>query len=51
MTTASIVLPAVVLAPVMKTAKQNKEQELDKKLIEGYMQQLEEFREKILGFL
>ncbi len=50
-TTASIVLPAAVLAPVMKTVKQNKEQEIDKKLIEKYLQQLMSFKERILGML
>lgn len=48
---ASIVLPAAVLTPVMKQVKQNKEEELDKKLIDRYILQLEGFREKLLKLL
>jgi hypothetical protein len=48
---ASIVLPAAVLTPVMKQVKQNKEQEIDKKLINQYVLQLEGFKEKILKLL
>ncbi len=48
---ASVVLPAAVLTPVMKQVKQNKEQEIDKKLVEQYVHQLEGFKEKILKLL
>lgn len=50
-TAASMILPAAVLTPVMKTVKQNKEEEIDKKLIEGYLKQLELFKEKIYDML
>ncbi len=50
-TAASIILPAAVLTPVMKKVKQNQEQEIDKKLIGKYMEQLNPFKEKILELL
>lgn len=48
---ASIVLPAAVLTPVMKQVKQSKDEELDKKLIDQYVRQLEGYRERIVKLL
>jgi len=47
----SIIAPAAVLTPVMKSVQQNKNTELDKKLLGDYIIQLYAFKDKILTLL